>query len=35
VKGTEVIPPKDLREARQIRDAEVADPGIIRRAAIF
>jgi hypothetical protein len=26
------LSPKDVHEARQIRDAEVADPGIIRRA---
>jgi len=25
------IPAKDLHEARQIRDAEVAEPGIVRR----
>jgi hypothetical protein len=28
----EVVPPKELHEARIIRDAEVADPGIVRRA---
>lgn len=31
-KATEVIPPKDLHEARLIRDAEKAEPGIVRRA---
>jgi hypothetical protein len=30
--GPEVVPPKELHEARIIRDAEVADPGIVRRA---
>jgi hypothetical protein len=30
-KGTEVIPPKELHDARLIRDAEAADPGIVRR----
>lgn len=31
-KATEVIPPKDIHEARIIRDAENAQPGIVRRA---
>jgi hypothetical protein len=31
VRGTDVIPPKDMYEARLIRDAEVNDPGIVRR----
>jgi hypothetical protein len=31
VKGTDVIPPKDIHEARIIRDAEKVDPGIVRR----
>jgi hypothetical protein len=31
VRGTDVIPPKDMHEARLIRDAEVNDPGIVRR----
>lgn len=30
-KATEVLPPKDLHEARQMRDAEAADPGVIDR----
>lgn len=30
--GPELVPPKDLHEAREVRDAEEADPGIIRRA---
>jgi hypothetical protein len=30
VKGTELIPPKDLHDARLIRDAEVADPALVR-----
>lgn len=30
-KATDVVPPKDLHEARQFRDAERADPGIIDR----
>lgn len=29
--GPEIIPPKELHEARIIRDAEKADPGIVRR----
>jgi hypothetical protein len=28
-KATEVLPPKDLHEARQLRAAESADPGLI------
>lgn len=31
VKGTEVIPPKEVHDARVIRDAEDADPGIVKR----
>lgn len=31
VSGTAIFPPKDLHEARQFRDAERADPGVIRR----
>ena len=31
-RGADVVPPKELHEARIIRDAEVADPGIVRRA---
>ena len=31
MRGTDVIPPKDMHEARLIRDAEVNDPGIVRR----
>lgn len=30
--ATEVLPPKDLHEARKLRDAEAAEPGVIRRA---
>lgn len=30
-KATEVLPPKDLHEARKLRDAEAASPGIIQR----
>jgi len=33
-KGTEVIPPKELHDARLIRDAEAADPGIVRRTSM-
>lgn len=29
--GPSIIPPKELHEAREIRDAEQADPGIVRR----
>lgn len=29
--GADIVPPKELHEARIIRDAERADPGIIRR----
>lgn len=29
--ATDLIPPKELHEAREIRDAEEADPGIVRR----
>jgi hypothetical protein len=32
VSGTDLISPKALYEARQLRDAEAADPGVIRRA---
>jgi hypothetical protein len=32
VSGAELITPKALHEARQLRDAEAADPGVIRRA---
>jgi hypothetical protein len=31
VSGLELVPPKDIHEARQIRDAEEADPGIVKR----
>lgn len=31
VSGPKVLPPKELHEARLIRDAERADPGIVRR----
>lgn len=31
VSGPDILPPKELHEARQIRDAEVDDPGIVRR----
>lgn len=30
--GPEIIPPKELHEARQVRDAERAEPGIAQRA---
>jgi hypothetical protein len=29
--GPEVIPPKELHEARQVRDAEKTEPGIVKR----
>jgi hypothetical protein len=32
VSGPELVPPKELHEARIVRDAEAAEPGIIRRA---
>ncbi|WFU43565.1 hypothetical protein QA640_14620 [Bradyrhizobium sp. CB82] len=32
VSGPELVPPKELHEARVIRDAEAAEPGIVRRA---
>jgi len=31
VSGAELISPKALHKARQLRDAEAADPGLIRR----
>ncbi|MGH1569541.1 hypothetical protein ACRAWG_01290 [Methylobacterium sp. P31] len=31
VSGAALIPPKVIHEARQLRDAEAADPGAIRR----
>lgn len=31
-KATEILPPKDLHEARRFRDAERSDPGVIQRA---
>lgn len=31
-RATEVISPKEIHEARIIRDAEIADPGVTRRA---
>lgn len=31
VSGTSILPPKDLHEARQFREAERADPGVINR----
>jgi len=30
--GPEIVPPKDLHEARIVRDAEENEPGVIRRA---
>jgi hypothetical protein len=30
--GVDVLPPKDLHEARKFRDAEAAEPGLISRA---
>jgi hypothetical protein len=32
VKGNDVLPPKELHEARVIRHAEAADSGIVRRS---
>jgi len=32
ISATEVMPPKLVHEARVIRDAEAADPGVVRRA---
>jgi len=29
--GPAVVPPKELHEARQIRDAEIKEPGVVRR----
>ena len=29
--GSKLVSPKELHEARQVRDAEQADPGIVRR----
>lgn len=32
VSGSEILPPKDLHEARKFREAEKAEPGLIRRS---
>lgn len=32
VRSADVLPPKDLHEARKLRDAEQAEPGLIRRS---
>jgi hypothetical protein len=35
MRASDILPPKEMQEARKLRDAEERDPGVIRRALLL